>query len=138
MSGWTSLLVVGAGVLALGVVLLRIVRRPRRGDALRIYLRHFDAQGVPDDVSLKIFHHLGRWMSESGGGYPVLPSDRLSIYGIAPGDVGDTLAILSHECGRQCPVAAAGTISTVDDLVRAIANAPRTAQSEPAESAPSR
>jgi len=132
VSGWASL-TLAIGIVVLLAVLWTRLRRPRvqRGAALAPFLRHFDALQIPDDLALTIYHHLERWMEDSGRGFPVGPRDDLSVYGISAEDVDDALALLLAACGRQQTKTPRGDLITVEDLVRHIANSPLTEATPP-------
>jgi hypothetical protein len=126
VNGWISLAVVFCVVTALAVLWTRL--RPgfgRRGTSLAAFLRTLDAMGVPDDVALAIHHHLEHWMADSGRAFSVGARDALSIYGIAPEDVDDTLGLLLAACGRRAGDAPRPPLHTVEELVRYVASCPR-------------
>jgi hypothetical protein len=126
VDAWSILATVVGLVAAMLLLWRRIRARPGsgRGDSLGPFLRHFDERGIPTDVSLAIFHHLQRWMSDSQRGFPVRPGDDLVIYGISAEDVDDTLALLLSECGRHPAAAPRPPIASVDDLVLHVADCP--------------
>ncbi len=127
MDAWTALAFTVCGVALLFVLLRRLRHRAgSAGGALRAYLRHFDACGVPDEVSLAIFHRLQRWMADTSGNFPVRPGDSLErVYGIAPDEIADALRLLVRESGRRWPEGESGDeVSTVEDLVRFVARCP--------------
>jgi hypothetical protein len=124
VNGWSALAAVVVLVAALLLLWRRLRARPRRVDALGPFLRHFDERDVPTDVSLAIFHHLQRWMSDSQRGYPVRSNDPLDIYGITADDVDDTLSLLLTECGRRRTGGSRPPIATVEDLVLHVAACP--------------
>jgi hypothetical protein len=126
VNGWISLAVVFCVVIALAVLWTRL--RPgfgRQGSSLAAFLRTLDATGVPDDVALAIHHHLEHWMADSGRPFSVGARDALSIYGIAPEDVDDTLGLLLAACGRRAGDVPRPPLHTVEELVRYVASCPR-------------
>ncbi len=126
VNAWTSLAVVVCVVAALAVLWTRMrPGRRRRGTSLAEFLRAFDATGVPDDVALAIHHHLEHWMADAGRSFSVGARDALSIYGIAPEDVDDTLGLLLAKCGRRAGDGPRPPLHTVEDLVRYVASCPR-------------
>jgi hypothetical protein len=127
VSDWTTLAIVAGSVAGLAVLLLVVRRRPRHTrDTLGPFLRHFDARGVPADVSSMLHRHLQRWMSDAGKSFPVRAGDDLAkVYGIEPEDVGTTVDLLLTECGRRRGEAVGGErIATVEDLVLFVASCP--------------
>jgi hypothetical protein len=88
-------------------------------------LHTFDATDVPDDVALAIHHHLEHWMADSGRAFSVGARDALSIYGIAPEDVDDTLGLLLAKCGRRARAEPRPPLRTVEELVRYVASCPQ-------------
>jgi hypothetical protein len=135
VSAWISL-ARAVGVIALLAILWTRLRRTRgrRGAALAPFLRHFDAQQIPDDVALAIYHHLEHWMEDSQRGFAVAPRDDLSIYGIGAEDVDETLDLLLAACGRRRDEnAPRGALATVEDLVRYVASCPPAASGAEAQ-----
>jgi len=134
VSGWASL-TLAIGIVVILAVLWTRLRRPRvqRGAALAPFLRHFDALQIPDDLALTVYHHLERWMEDSGRGFPVGPRDDLSVYGISAEDVDDALALLLAACGRRDTNSPRGPLVTIEDLLRHIASCP---PSKPADATP--
>lgn len=126
MSAWTSLALV-VGLVAILAILWTRLRRPRRrrGAALAPFLRHFDAQQIPDDVALAVFHQLEHWMEHSQRGFGVAPRDDLAVYGIGAEDLDETLDLLLTACQRRRdPDAPRAPLATVEDLVRYLASCP--------------
>lgn len=127
VSDWTVLAIVAVSVAGLAALLLLVRRRPQRTrDTLGPFLRHFDARGVPPEVSSTLHRHLQRWMSDGGKSFPVRPGDDLAtVYGIEPEDVATTVELLLTECGRRRGEDVGGErIETVEDLVLFVASCP--------------
>jgi len=127
VSDWTALAIVAACVAGLVALLLRMGRRPGRArDTFGPFLRHFDARGVPPEVSSALYRHLQRWMSDGGSAFPVRPGDDLAaVHGIDPEDVATTVDLLLVECGRRRREGGeSDEISTVEDLVLFVASCP--------------
>jgi hypothetical protein len=127
LNGWTALAIVATSVACLAALLLLVRRRPRRGrDTLGPFLRHFDARGVPPEVSSTLHRHLQRWMRDSASSFPVRPGDDLAtVHGIEPEDVESTVDLLLAECGRhRDPALDTERIRTVEDLVLFVASCP--------------
>ena len=125
---WSEFVATLAVVMALAAVLVGVVRRhrlrKRSPDSLAGFLRHFDPAEVPEQVTLSVFRHLERWMSNGAERFPVRAGDPLSIYGIAAEDLESTVALLLAESGRRSSGASARELRTVADLVRHIAASP--------------
>ena len=123
VSDWASLAIAVAAVLALAAVWRWVAGRRRAdGASLASFLRHFDALHVPDEVALRVHHHLEQWMADAGQAFPVGPRDPLSRYGIGPEDVDEALDLLLGASGSSAGSARGRPpIETVEDLVRCVA-----------------
>lgn len=124
------LLWTGGAVLLLGFLLLRLRGEQRRwpASALPPFLRHFEAQGIPAEVSASVFRQLQRWMEAQDGRFAVRPDqDLASVYGLVPEELHAALSRLAPECGRRFdPQQSHVPLVTVADLVTALSRCPET------------
>lgn len=123
------MLVVVAGIIALGIVLLRLQRHSAgRGgrSALGPFLRHFEAEGIPPEVAAAAFRQLQRWMDAQDRSFAVRPDqDLVAVYGLVPEEVEAALDRLAAECGRRRdPARTSPKIASVADLVGELARWP--------------
>lgn len=119
---------VGAAILLLGFVLVRLRRAGQRrpASALPPFLRHFEAKGIPAEVSATVFRQLQHWMQAQDRHFAVRPDQRLdTVYGLLPEELDAALARMAAECGlRFHPDAPRPPLETVSDLVTALARCP--------------
>jgi hypothetical protein len=122
----STIAIIFAVLLALRVTQQLVIKRRRKGISEQDLLAHFSRSAAEMEVAGQLHALL---VNAYGVKFPILPQDRLGMeLGIAAEDRDELAHHLAELCGRQLPEApnpSSERFETVEDVVRTIAQVPR-------------